>query len=89
MATELLGVDAEEVLKFRHEQKYSKVNEIFNNAAFKNLKILVKARKQIYNDEAKVIFFATRVYPHSFSQENEALLDRLEMYDKNTTHHLY
>ena len=83
MATELMGVDADEIMKLRNEQMFQKVNDIFNGVAYKNLKVLVKARKQIFNNEAKVVFFATRVYPHSFSQENEALLDRLELYDKS------
>jgi replication factor A1 len=80
MANELIGVSAEEILKLRSEQQFHKVSEIFGDWAFKNLKILVKARKQVFNNEPKVVFFATRVYPYSFIQDNEVLLERLKMY---------
>ena len=81
MANELMGVNADTVLKLRNDQMYHKVAEIFSQGTFKKLKLLVKARKQVFNNEPKVIFFATRVYPHSFYQENAMLLSRLEMYE--------
>jgi hypothetical protein len=80
MANELMEIGAEEILKLRNEQMFHKVAELFSKSAFKKLKLLVKARKQVYNNEPKVIFFATRVYPHSFYQENAVLLDRMKIY---------
>ena len=80
MANELMGVDADTVIKLRNDQMFHKVAELFSQGTFKKLKLLVKARKQVFNNEPKVIFFATRVYPYSFYQENAMLLSRLEMY---------
>ena len=44
--------------------------------------MLVKAKVSGFGEEQRMQFFATRILPHSFKEENRELLKRLVVYSK-------
>ena len=84
---QLMGaITAAEIKQLREDGNTQAVCDAFFDAQFQHHQIMVKARVNqpsttgYDNGAERIQFFAGKVLPHSFSEENRELLRRLEIY---------
>ena len=73
-------VRPDEMRQLKDENNLAKINDIFYDAHFKYYNLLVKSQIKSYGDESKINLFAFRVHDHTWQNENNELLKRLEAY---------
>lgn len=79
--TQLMGMTAQEFMKFKNNNTEEDVQEYFDKLHFKTYNLMVKGKYSYYNGEQRMKYFVVKVFPHNVQSENKALLKRLAIYE--------
>ena len=77
----IMGMSAKKFKEFKESSTEEEVQEYFDKLHFQSFNVMVKGKYEYYNGEARMKYFAVRVFPHNVQSENKALLKRLEIYE--------
>jgi len=75
---------AEKFKEFKDTESEEEISNYFEKLTFKHFNIMVRAKHEAFQGEARVRYFAIKVFPQNLQAENKALLRRLEAYSSHS-----